>query len=153
MAMTAGQVAAQQQRRRDILCLGVGLTFTVQLPASGQALPDPIRDLLPHFLAWSRMATGFTEISEQTGRLHLSALLQKGVSAEMVQALDARHYGGTQAEKAALALWYTGVHARVNGPEVPDFVGALMWRAAGDYGAPTECKDTPESWASPPPTR
>src|SRR3954447_9626107 len=116
--MTAACATVQQQCRRDVLRLGVGVTFGVVVPDSGQTSSAPNRDLLRHFLTWSRTATGFTDLSEQTGYLHLAALLQQGVSAEMVQALDPRHYTGTPAEQAALALWYTGIHAGANGPEM-----------------------------------
>jgi hypothetical protein len=110
-------------------------------------VPDALEQ---RFLAWSRMATGFTDLPVSTARTCLEWVLRSGITAEDVSSLDPAVYRGTSLEKRLLEAWYTGLFRVGGSSEKRNYDTTLMWQAAGIDPPPTSCGGTPDRWASTP---
>ncbi|MGD9769334.1 MAG: hypothetical protein AB7U62_17000 [Pseudolabrys sp.] len=133
--------------------LGVGVTAAMaglspRLTAQAQNhVPDALQ---LRFLEWSRMATGFAEISAGMARTCLEWTLRSGVPGADLSKLDPGTYRGTPLEKRLLEAWYTGLFKEAGSPELRSYDTTLIWQAAGIDPPPTSCGGTPDRWASVP---
>lgn len=136
--------------RRAILQWGAAAaaaTFTLIRSTSGHTAAEQVET---QFLAWSRTATGFADLSARTSREFLEISLRSGTTLAELSKLDPLEYRGTAVEKRLLEAWYSGIFKLDEAGTVRNAETALIWQAAGIDPQPSWCSGGPTIWTAPP---
>jgi len=131
--------------RRRTLGLGLSAALCACLPAGADAADEAGADTLRlRFLQWSRVATGFSDLSAAAAAQFLTAALQSQLHWPDLAGLDPGVYQGTALEKRLLRQWYAGIFPP------PASAGPaplrLMWRAIGLDPSSGACANATVRW-------
>jgi hypothetical protein len=146
-----GATGSAPPTRRATLGLGLAAVIAnavANWPASAQGgIAD---ELHARLLGWSRMATGFSELSAGTIGAFMAFAVRNGITPESLADLTPDVYRGTPIEKRLLEAWFTGVFQAGGASGVRSYETTLMWPAAGVDPRPGACDGGPKRWASAP---
>jgi hypothetical protein len=136
--------------RRAILRWGAtaaAVSFSLLRNTSGHTAADQVEK---QFLGWSRIATGFADLSADTSREFMEISLRSGTTMAELSKLDPLEYRGAAVEKRLLEAWYSGVFKLDGADTVRNAETALIWQSAGIDPQPSWCSGNPIIWTTPP---